>query len=97
MLPGQTPHQSQVVFSSRNKMTAVVGELQTGDILIVTTEDGQQLTCGYLNRSKNRQYAPEAMTEEATLLGTPVHLLICSSLPKPTQLPTSLTFTQRAL
>lgn len=55
VLPGQTPHQSQVVFSCRNKMAAVVCELQTGNILIVTTEDTQQLTCGHLNQSQRRK------------------------------------------
>lgn len=50
MLPAQTPHQSQVVFSSRNKMAAVICELQTGDVLIVTAEDRQQLTCAHLNQ-----------------------------------------------
>lgn len=50
-LPGQTPHQRQVVFSSGNKMTAVICELQTSDILVVTTEDRQQPTCGHLDQS----------------------------------------------
>lgn len=64
VLPAQTPHQSQVVFSSRNKMAAVVCELQTGDVLIVTTEDRQQLTCGHLNQSENRRYTPEPIREQ---------------------------------
>lgn len=57
-LPGQTPHQPQVVFSSRNKMTAVICELQASDVLVVTTEDREQPTCGHLNRShmRNQKY-----------------------------------------
>lgn len=50
-LPGQTPHQCQVVFSSGNKMTAIICELQTSDVLVVTTEDRQQPTCGDLDQS----------------------------------------------
>lgn len=52
--PWQTPHQSQVVFSTRNKMAAVISELQTGDVLIVTTEDRQQFTCAHLISEKTK-------------------------------------------
>lgn len=51
-LPGKTPHQGQVVFPSRHKMAAVICELETGDILVVPTEDRQQSTCGHLNQSE---------------------------------------------
>lgn len=51
-LPGQAPDQRQVVLPSGHKVAAVGGEAQTGDILVVTAEHGQQRTCRHLDQSQ---------------------------------------------
>lgn len=51
-LPGQAPDQRQVVLPSGHKVAAVGGEAQTGDVLVVTAEHGQQCTCRHLDQSQ---------------------------------------------
>lgn len=43
--PGEIPYESQIVLPSRHKMTAVISEPDAAHVLIVTTQNSQQISC----------------------------------------------------
>jgi len=46
--PGEIPYKSKIVFSSWNKMTAVISEMDAAQVLIVSTQNSQQISCWHL-------------------------------------------------
>ncbi len=46
--PGEIPYESQIVFPSWHKMTAVISETDATHVLIVSTQNSQQISCWYL-------------------------------------------------
>ncbi len=43
--PGEIPYESQVVFPSWHKVTAVISETDATHVLIVATQNSQQISC----------------------------------------------------
>lgn len=41
-VPAEPPHQSQVVLASRDEVRAVVGELHTAEVLVMSAQNCQQ-------------------------------------------------------
>lgn len=53
--PGEIPYESQIVFPSRHEMAAVICETDAAQILIVPTQNGQQISCWHLSERHQQE------------------------------------------
>lgn len=52
LLPVQVPHQRQAVLCPREKVAAVISEAEACEVLVVSVQDGQEVSIGDLRKGQ---------------------------------------------